>query len=178
MNAQLLRADQESGARAQPLADRPLAMSLWLRLIKTYNLILRQARRAVSAECTLPQFDVMAQLARAEAGLTFRELSERLLVSAGNLTGIVDRLEKERLAYREVLPHDRRSFRIQLTQKGRSRAKQLIRQHARDIQEIVSVLPRKDRVRLRGLLLKANQRLEERSAGGNGRRKRSAHANR
>ncbi len=168
MKNRLVQFDPESSVRAQALGDRPLALSLWVRLMKTYNLILRKARRAISSECTLPQFDVLAQLARAKDGLTFRELSERLLVSAGNLTGIVDRLEKERLAYREVPANDRRSFRIRLTAKGRLRARQLIDRHARDIQGILSALSRRDQIQLRELLARANRLLDEKMNPSNG----------
>ncbi len=170
MTARPLRVDPEIKTRPRALARHPLAVSLWVRLMKTHNLILREARRAVSADCTLPQFDVLAQLARARRGLIFRELSQQLLVSAGNLTGIVDRLEEEGLVYREVLAHDRRSFMIRLTGRGRQVANHLIRQHARDIQHILSVLPRKDQIQLRMLLIKAHQLLELNTTGPNGRR--------
>ena len=100
-------------------ADRHLAVSTWLRLLHGYALIERELRRAVAEHCTFPQFDVLSQLDREPAGLTFVELSRRLLVTAGNLTGIVDRLHAEGLVRRAVHPADRRAFRLTLTPKGR-----------------------------------------------------------
>jgi MarR family len=82
-------------ARVRRTADRHLAVSTWLRLLHGYALIERELRRAVAAHCTFPQFDVLNQLDRERDGLTFVELSRRLLVTAGNLTGIVDRLHAE-----------------------------------------------------------------------------------
>jgi hypothetical protein len=66
-------------------ADRHLAVSTWLRLLHGYALIERELRRAVAEHCTFPQFDVLSQLDRERDGLTFVELSRRLLVTAGNL---------------------------------------------------------------------------------------------
>ena len=67
-------------------ADRHLAVSTWLWLLHGYALIERELRRAVAEHCTFPQFDVLSQLDRERDGLTFVELSRRLLVTAGNLT--------------------------------------------------------------------------------------------
>jgi DNA-binding MarR family transcriptional regulator len=132
--------------------QRPLGLSVWLRLMKAHNLILREARRSVGSRLTLPQFDVMAQLARRPEGMTFVELSRHLLVSAGNLTGIVDRLERERLVTREAHESDRRATRIRLTAAGRRRIAAVLPRHARDIESLFSGMPRGDVQRLRALL--------------------------
>lgn len=104
--------------------DRHLAVSTWLRLLHAHALVERELRRAVGVHCTVPQFDVLNQLDREPNGLTFVELSRRLLVTAGNLTGIVDRLHAERLVRRAVHPEDRRAFRLTRTPKGRRLARQ------------------------------------------------------
>ena len=72
-----------------------------------------------AAETTLPRFDVMATLARHPDGLRMTDISGRLRVSAGNVTGIVDRLVAEGLARREPVPGDRRALRVRLTRAGR-----------------------------------------------------------
>lgn len=138
-----------------------LALSAWVRLVKSYNLVLRQARRRLGRSCTLPQFDVIAQLARSEDGLNFSELSRHLIVTSGNLTGIVDRLEDEGLVYRETLPTDRRSIKVRLTPRGRRFAQEIIPQHGSDIEEILSAVPRGDLAQLRELLGRVNQALEK-----------------
>jgi DNA-binding MarR family transcriptional regulator len=138
-----------------------LALSLWVRLMKTHNLILNDVRKCLKGRCTLPQFDVMVQLHRAPSGLTFREISRRLLVSAGNLTGIVDRLAAEGLARREIVAHDRRSFRIRLTPRGRRLMARLLVIHRDDLERILSPVPEAQQSALRALLGSAARRLEE-----------------
>lgn len=141
-------------------ADR-LAAGTWIRLMKTYNLILRRIRRAMP-ECTLAQFDVLAQLERRPDGISFRELSQELLVTAGNLTGIVDRLEREGLVVRSLAPHDRRSFLLHLTDTGRALAKRLIAKHRRDLEVAMGILSEQELIQLRDLLEKLQHGLEER----------------
>lgn len=124
------------------MADNPLTPSerarvgLWLRLARCYNLAMRELRSGLREECTMPQFDVLAQLERSPEGLTFSALSEKLLVTAGNLTGIVDRLEKQGLARRETNPADRRQTFIKLTDKGREYCDKIIPQHTHDIAKL------------------------------------------
>ena len=72
----------------------PLALSAWVRLLKAHGLILREVRRALPGTLTLPQFDVLAQLYRRPDGMTPGELTRELLVTAGNVTGIVRYLER------------------------------------------------------------------------------------
>src|SRR5437660_1947134 len=82
-----------------------------LRIATCYNLLMREARQLVTERwrLTLPQFDVLAELARAdEHGFTFVELSRLLLVTSGNLTGIVNRLAQQRLVARRPDLKDRR----------------------------------------------------------------------
>ena len=104
--------------RAQP-ADPALALSVWVRILKVHGLLLREVRRLVPGGLTLPQFDVLAQLDRRPEGMTPKELRQALLVTAGNVTGIVDRLEEQRLVVREPVSHDRRTMRVTLTPEGR-----------------------------------------------------------
>lgn len=144
------------------LAGESVGLSMWVRLLKTHNLVLARLRAALASRgATLPQFDVMAQLSRQPGGLTFRELSRRLLVSAGNLTGIVDRLERDGLVRREAVPHDRRSFRVALTGSGRKRIAALIRLHQRDVEKTLSCVPAATQQALRDLLGEASGLLSE-----------------
>ncbi|MBZ0136576.1 MAG: MarR family transcriptional regulator [Planctomycetes bacterium] len=101
---------------------------------------MRDLRAGLRAECTMPQFDVLAQLERSPDGLTFSALSEKLLVTAGNLTGIVDRLEKQELVRRETNPKDRRQTFIKLTDKGREYCAKVIPQHTQDIARLLGGL--------------------------------------
>ncbi len=93
----------------------------------------------------MPQFDVLAELARApEQGFTFVELSRLLLVTSGNLTGIIDRLEDEGLVKREPELSDRRVTRMRLTPAGRRRMEEILPLHAADVGQMLSVMPASD----------------------------------
>ena len=133
-------------------ADRHLAVSTWLRLLHGYAVIERELRRAVADHCTFPQFDVLSQLDRERDGLTFVELSRRLLVTAGNLTGIVDRLHADGLVRRSVHPADRRAFRLTLTPKGRRLVRRAQRRHHRALTTLLAGVPARDLRVLRRLL--------------------------
>lgn len=96
-------------------------LKLWLRLLTCSNLIENKirSRLRVEFETTLPRFDLMAQLAQEPKGMKMGNLSERLMVSNGNITAITGQLEKEELITRIVNKEDRRSTFIKLTPKGR-----------------------------------------------------------
>lgn len=130
----------------------PLGLSVWVRLMKAHHLLLREARRSLGSDLTLPQFDVMAHLSREPRGLTSVQLSRRLLVSAGNLTGIVGRLQREGLVSRGAHETDGRATRIRLTAAGQRRMARLVPRHARDIEALLAPVPRGDLEALRELL--------------------------
>jgi DNA-binding MarR family transcriptional regulator len=137
-----------------------------LRIASCYNLLMREARQLVTKrwKLTLPQFDVLAELARTgDRGFTFVELSRLLLVTSGNLTGIVDRLEGQRLVVRRPDPNDRRIIRVALTQAGRRITERMLPAHANDIDEILSFMPRADLTALNELLGRLRDGLHRRA---------------
>ena len=75
------------------------ALRIWLRLLTCTQLIERRVRSGLREAfgTTLPRFDLMAQLERHREGLKMNELSRLLMVTGGNVTAIVDQLEKEGL---------------------------------------------------------------------------------
>lgn len=97
-------------------------LRLWLRLLSTTKLISQEIRRRLRREfgATLPQFDLLSQLYRETEGLRLGELSKRTMVTNGNITGLVERLEADGLVLRERLPDDRRVIVAFLTEKGRT----------------------------------------------------------
>jgi len=136
-----------------------------LRIASCYNLLMREARRLVMNRwnLTLPQFDVLAELARADAGgFTFVELSRLLLVTSGNLTGIVDRLEEQRLVQRCPDARDGRVIRVALTERGRGVTDQMLPAHAADIEAMLSFMPRQSLAELSDLLGRLRDGLRER----------------
>jgi DNA-binding MarR family transcriptional regulator len=103
-------------------ADSHMGLRLWLRMLTTTNLVQAELRKRLRNEfdTTLPRFDLMAQLERHPEGLKMTELSRRLMVTGGNITGITDQLEKEGFVARDTDPNDRRSISVRLTPEGRA----------------------------------------------------------
>ena len=112
-----VNADHEFRAHA----DQHASLRLWLRLLSCTTRVEDKIRQNLreSFDITLPRFDLMAQLERHPDGLTMGELSRRMMVTGGNITTIVDQLEKEKLVMRQVGATDRRSFMVKLTKAGR-----------------------------------------------------------
>ncbi|MHC4840327.1 MAG: MarR family winged helix-turn-helix transcriptional regulator [Planctomycetota bacterium] len=137
-------------------------VGMWIRLARCSNLALRELRAKLRDDCTMPQFDVLAQLCRDEQGLTFSALSERLLVTAGNLTGIVDRLEKQGFVRRETNPQDRRQTFIRVTDKGQEYADFIIPRHEQDIIELFKDMPDNTVMNLRSDLDQLVRMLDQR----------------
>lgn len=142
--------------------DAQLAVSVWVRLLKTHALILREVRRRVPETLTLPQFDVLAQLHRNSEGMTPRELTRELLVTAGNLTGVISRLVVLGLVERRPVPGDRRAVRIRLTPPGKRAMERAIPRHRKDVQRLLSHVASRDLGRLRDLLSSVTRGLERR----------------
>jgi len=130
------------------------ALRLWLRLLTCTSLMEASVRGRLRAgfECTLPRFDLMAQLERSPDGLKMGELSRRLMVTGGNVTGITDQLVKEGLVTRDSLPNDRRAFLVRLTPAGRKTFHRMAQEHERWVAGLVSHLSPHDRRQLHGLL--------------------------
>ncbi|MCA9645204.1 MAG: MarR family transcriptional regulator [Polyangiaceae bacterium] len=137
------------------------AAGVWIRLVKCHGLVMREVRRRVAqSETTLPQFDVLAQLLRHPQGMTSTELSRVLLVTAGNLTGIVDRLEARELVTRTALPDDKRVRVLKLTAKGKRLAKREVQRHEDWLNEIFSSLADTERHKLSTALDRLRHSLE------------------
>jgi DNA-binding MarR family transcriptional regulator len=105
---------------------RPLSkqrLRLWLRLLGASRGIEHRLRERLRAQhdTTLPRFDVLAALDRHREGLRMSDLSAKLRVSNGNVTGIVERLVQDGLVERGPLEGDRRALRVRLTEAGRAR---------------------------------------------------------
>jgi len=111
--------------------DHHLSVRLWLRMLACTNRIESFVRQRLQANfaTTLPRFDLMAQLERAAHGLKMSELSQRMMVTGGNVTGITDGLEKEGLVVREIDPADRRVFRVRLTAEGQRQFRRMAAEH-------------------------------------------------
>ena len=119
------------GAGAKDTAISKERLRLWLKLLKATKHVeaeLRENFRTVF-DTTLPRFDVMAALYRAEPGLKMSELSSVLRVSNGNVTGIVDRLVEDGILVRIPVDNDRRATTVRLTKSGREQFAEMAARH-------------------------------------------------
>ena len=151
--------DRETIARA----DDHRALRIWLRLLTCTQLIERQVRSRLREQfsTTLPRFDLLAQLERHREGLKMNELSRLLMVTGGNVTAIVDQLEKEGLVERLDEPADRRAFRIRLTKAGERSFGEMARAHEEWVVELLAGLSRREHEELLKLLAKVKQHAVE-----------------
>ena len=112
-------------------SDHHQTLRLWLRLLTCTQLVEKQVRSQLREQfdTTLPRFDLMAQLERNPDGLKMNELSRRMMVTGGNVTGITDQLVTEGLVERLDVEGDRRAYRVRLTAGGRKLFIEMARQH-------------------------------------------------
>lgn len=143
-----MKQKQDTGKEAKGHTE----LALWIRMLKLHNLVFRQARQRMVPYCTMAQFDVLAQLSRSSNGSTPAELSRHLLVTAGNITGLVDRMQKAGLVNRSPGAKDRRTVRLHLTEKGKELARTVIPRHSQDIRDAFSSLNDAEVAELRHLL--------------------------
>ena len=107
------------------------SLRVWLQLLTCTALIERHVRERLRDrfDITLPRFDMMAQLDREPKGLKMSELSRRLMVTGGNVTGLTDQLVAEGLVARRGIPGDRRAYNVRLTPKGKRQFEAMAAEH-------------------------------------------------
>lgn len=114
-------------------------MRAWVRILAVQKAALAQIRDDLEHEMTLPRFDLLANLVR-EDGQTLASLSRKMLVTAGNITGLVDRAARDGLVLRKADPTDRRAWRVHLTPKGELAFQRAERRHAARVAKVFSSL--------------------------------------
>jgi len=146
--------------------DHHVSVRLWLRMLSCTNRIEGVVRQNLQAkfQTTLPRFDLMAQLERARAGLKMSELSQRMMVTGGNVTGITDGLEKEGLVVREVDATDRRVYRVKLTAEGQRQFRRMAVEHEQWVIALFEGMPTRDKERLVELLGDLKQHISQAAA--------------
>jgi len=148
------------GGRAVVPSERREALRVWLRLLASSGSVEREIQMRLREQfgVSLARFDFLAQLDRSDDGeMTMTELSQQLMVSGGNITGLTDRLAKEGLVERRAHPADRRVQRIALTDEGKSLFAEMAREHARWVAEIMGDLENTDIE----VLLKALEKIKD-----------------
>ncbi len=148
--------DRETTATLRP-GDHKAELRLWLRMLTCTTLIENGVRRRLrdTFDVTLPRFDLMAQLHKTPTGLTLGELSQRMMVSNGNVTAIVEKLVSQGLLDRKPSLRDRRAQVVSLTAAGRGAFSQMAAAHENWIAATFSGLSREEEEQLMALLGKA-----------------------
>jgi DNA-binding MarR family transcriptional regulator len=141
-------------------SEHPEALRLWLRMLTCTQLVEKQVRSQLREQfdTTLPRFDLMAQLERHPEGLKMNELSRRMMVTGGNVTGITDQLVTEGLVERMDVEGDRRAWRVRLTPRGKKLFTEMARQHESWIVTAFDDLSQREVDSLHRLLGKVKQR--------------------
>jgi DNA-binding MarR family transcriptional regulator len=131
-------------------SDSKARLRLWIRLLRASRSIEGVARERLKAQfgATLPRFDVMAALYRKPDGMLMSEISRFLMVSNGNVTGIVDRLVGDGLVVRSQRNGDRRTSFVSLTRKGRAAFAEMAAAHESWVDELLSGVSARDAVEL------------------------------
>ena len=141
------------------------SLRLWLRMLSCTTRIENEIRSRLRTtfDITLPRFDLMAQLERHPDGLRMGELSKRMMVTGGNITGITDQLEREQLVVRVQDVNDRRASAVKLTPAGRAAFNEMAAVHERWIEEMLADVPVEDKAAMIALLstMKRKLRVED-----------------
>jgi DNA-binding MarR family transcriptional regulator len=122
-------------------ADEPqkAAVRAWVRILAVQKRALAAIRDDLEREMTMPRFDLLANLVKSD-GQTLAALSRSMLVTAGNLTGLVDRAARDGLVERRADPGDRRAWRVHVTQKGQRAFREAERRHAAKVKKVFAAL--------------------------------------
>lgn len=157
--------DQQLDLASRLTGDHHQSLKLWLRMlsctVRVENAI--RSRLRTSFGITLPRFDLMAQLERHPDGLRMGELSRRMMVTGGNVTGITDQLEEEGLVQRVPDPADRRAYSVKLTPAGRTAFAEMAAVHEGWVADLFGGMAPADKAQLIDLLDKMKRQLNDRT---------------
>jgi len=149
----------------QRKADEKSAIGLWIRLAKCYGLVLREVRHSqAESDVTLAQFDVLAQLLRHPDGMSAGQLSDALLVTAGNVTGLADRMSARGWVTRRADKDDQRKRIIRLTAAGRRVAQREVERHEALLTEMFAELGPRGQSELSNRLDRVRKAVEKSAA--------------
>lgn len=116
-----------------------LAVRAWVRVLAVQKRALAAIRDDLEREMTMPRFDLLANVCHTD-GQTLTSLSRSMLVTAGNITGLVDRAARDGMVERRADPEDRRAWRVHVTPKGRRAFRDAERRHAAKVAKLFAGL--------------------------------------
>lgn len=141
-------------------ADADRALSMWVKLARAYTTFNKQTHNQIREfGLTQPQFAVLDCLGHL-GPMQIGDLSKKMLVSGGNMTCVVDNLEREGLVHRRHSSEDRRTVVVELTKKGAELFEQIFPEHAKYITQLASVLDTDEQEQLSDLLKKLGLKLQ------------------
>lgn len=128
-----------ASARRNPRSLSKQRLRLWLQMLRATRSVEVEVRDRLRSRLgtTMPRFDVMAALYRWPKGLTMTELSRELMVSNGNVTGIINRLVADGMIIRVPNAQDRRATHVVLTTRGREKFAKMAEVHEGWIDELL-----------------------------------------
>ena len=164
------RDGRSAASRETPQRDAgdKLELRAWLRLLGVVNRVegALRGRLRQAFDSTLPRFDMLAQLERAPEGLSMGDLSRRLMVSNGNVTGVMARLEKDGMVRRAPSPADRRTVKARLTDRGQKAFREMAEPHEAWVAALFCGLNREELATLIVLMDRLRASLERPEAPG------------
>lgn len=168
MNHEAMAASSPAVADAETRGtdDHHESLRLWLRLLTCTQMVEREIRARLRERfsITLARFDLLAQLERHPQGLRMGELSRRMMVTGGNVTGLTNELVAEGLVARAPAPEDRRAYSVRLTPRGKAAFDAMAAEHERWVIGMLGDVTAPDRAslyRLLGTLKRSVGRMQE-----------------
>jgi MarR family transcriptional regulator, organic hydroperoxide resistance regulator len=139
--------------RAPDMMSEPDVMRVWFRFLRLHNRVsLAMSGRLKAIGLSIPQFDVLSTLSERE-GITQSELADRLYVTKGNVSGLIDRLVEAGLVERRAIATDRRSYALHLTAVGRDLAQKGLSAQQAYVKATLGKLPAADVAEMERLLV-------------------------
>ncbi|HKJ03753.1 MAG TPA: MarR family transcriptional regulator [Longimicrobiales bacterium] len=134
--------------------DQERSLRLWISLARCYSTFSRAiACKVQEYGLTTPQFGILEALYHL-GPLSLGDLAGKLLVTGGNVTYVMDRLEEQGLVYRERSPEDRRIIQAKLTQEGHALIAGVFPEHGAFVEDLCGALDLDEQEQLRALLKK------------------------
>jgi MarR family 2-MHQ and catechol resistance regulon transcriptional repressor len=155
------RPDLDTPAAREWSAGQERALRLWIALARCYSTFARAvAGKVQEYGLTTPQFGILEALYHL-GPLSLGELADKLLVTGGNVTYVMDRLEDQGLVYRERSPQDRRIIQAKLTEQGKELIARVFPGHGDYIERLAGHLDESEQEEMRALLKKLGRAVRE-----------------
>ena len=154
--------------------DKISAPRLWLVLARAYGSMVNYIQGSIAAQgLGLSDFMVLEVLLH-KGPLTITQIQEKVLLASGSMTAAIDRLEKRGLVVRKSTSSDRRARIVELTREGKYIAGQYFDKHARDLEDLMSLLSEREKKQLYALLKKVGLLAAQRLGAGHEEDKRAS----